>query len=59
MPRPPEYLDSRALLLMARKISARSSPTVVRKQEESCGRRVPALNRVGVEHMKSNDDSSS
>ena len=31
---------------------------VVRKQEESCGRRVPALKRVGVEHMKSKEERS-
>ena len=53
LPSPPEYLASSALSLMDWKMPDRSSETVVRKQEDSCGRVVPALNSVGVEHMKS------
>ncbi len=59
LPSPPAYFDSSALLRMPWKIPLRSSATVVRKQEDSCGRVVPELNSVGVEHMKSKDDSSS
>ena len=32
---------------------------VVRKHDDNCGRSVPELNRVGVDAMKSNDDSKS
>ncbi len=59
LPRPPAYLLSSALSLIALKIPSRSSPIVVRKHELSCGRCVPALNSVGVEHMKSKLESRS
>ena len=45
------------IVLTDLKMPSRSSATVVRKQDESCGRSVPELNRVGVEAMKSNDES--
>src|SRR4051812_1733531 len=59
LPRPPEYLASSALLRMPEKIDDRSSSTVVRKHEDSCGRVVPELNSVGVDDMKRNELSSS
>ncbi len=59
LPRPPEYFASSALFLYAWKIASRSSSTVVRKHDDSCARVVPELNSVGVEAMKSNEDSSS
>ena len=59
LPRPPEYLASRALLRMPWKMPARSSSTVVRKHDDSCGRVVPELNSVGVDDMNRNELSSS
>ena len=52
LPSPPAYFERRALSLMALKMPARSSSTVVRKQDDNCGRSVPELNSVGVEAMK-------
>src|SRR6185312_2228334 len=57
LPRPPEYFASSALSFTDLKMPSRSSGTVVRKQDDSCGRWVPALNSVGVEAMKSKDDN--
>ncbi len=58
LPRPPENLASIALFLIEPKIDSSSSSTVVRKQLDSCGRVVPALNSVGVLAMKSKELSS-
>ena len=59
MPSPPEYFANSELSLNDLKMPSRSSGTEVRKHDDNCGRSVPELNSVGVEAMKSNDDSKS
>ena len=56
LPRPPDHLESCALSASDLKMCSRSSSTVVRKQEESCGCVVPEWNSVGVDGTKRSVD---
>ena len=56
LPRPPDHLESCALSANDLKMCSRSSSTVVRKQEESCGREVPEWNSVGVDGTKRSEE---